>query len=169
MNQSTLNQPPVAWYKEPWPWILMAGPALVVVAGFFTLYLAIAFTDPLVVDNYYKEGLAINRVLARDNLALQRAYRADVLLNGDRTMLRVQLAGAPLPEALRVHFIHPTKAGLDELVVLRQIQPGLYEGRMHLPGTVRWDIELEDAAQSWRLTGDWFPSDDRFTLEAQRK
>jgi len=79
------------------------------------------------------------------------------------------LTGAPLPEALRAHFIHPTKAGLDELVVLRQIQPGLYEGRMHLPSTVRWDIELEDAAQTWRLTGDWFPSDDRFTLEAQRK
>ena len=21
------------WYKEPWPWILMAGPGIVVVAG----------------------------------------------------------------------------------------------------------------------------------------
>ena len=38
------------WYKEPWPWLLMAGPAIVVVAGFFTLYLAISRPDPVYTD-----------------------------------------------------------------------------------------------------------------------
>ncbi len=28
------------WYREPWPWILMAGPATVVVAGLITAWLA---------------------------------------------------------------------------------------------------------------------------------
>ena len=28
------------WYREPWPWIMMAGPAAVVVAGAVTMWLA---------------------------------------------------------------------------------------------------------------------------------
>ena len=51
-----LSQPRQAnpWYREPWPWILMAGPATVVVAGIVTAWIAVANQDPLVVDNYYK-------------------------------------------------------------------------------------------------------------------
>ena len=169
MTRPDLGRPPVPWYREPWPWILMAGPAIVVVASFVTLYLAVKHADALVVDNYYQEGLAINRVLAHDHLALQRGYRADVMLNHDRTMLRVRLTGAELPPALRVHFIHPTKGGLDEVVVAREIQPGLYEGKMQLAATRRWDIDLEDSAQTWRLTGDWYPGDDHFALEPSAK
>ena len=32
--------PAKPWYKHPWPWLLMAGPAMVVAAGFDTYYLA---------------------------------------------------------------------------------------------------------------------------------
>ena len=60
---------PRPWYREPWPWILMAGPAVVVVAGFFTLWLAVSTSDGLVVEDYYKQGLAINRVFAREDAA----------------------------------------------------------------------------------------------------
>ena len=28
------GQTPKPWYKEPWPWLLMSGPAIVVVAAF---------------------------------------------------------------------------------------------------------------------------------------
>ena len=44
------------WYKEPWPWLLMAGPAIVVVAGFITFYLAQVNAADLVSDDYYKDG-----------------------------------------------------------------------------------------------------------------
>ena len=47
----------------------MAGPFAVIVAGLFTAWLAVTRADPLVVDNYYKEGLAINQVIARDQAA----------------------------------------------------------------------------------------------------
>jgi len=39
------------WYREPWPWILMSGPAVVVVAGTVTAVIAIRTADP-VVANY---------------------------------------------------------------------------------------------------------------------
>lgn len=41
---------PKPWYREPWPWILMAGPAVVVVAGIATMVIAIRTADPLVAD-----------------------------------------------------------------------------------------------------------------------
>jgi len=38
------------WYKQFWPWFIIALPASVVVASFFTLWLAISNPDHLVVD-----------------------------------------------------------------------------------------------------------------------
>ena len=38
------------WYRHPWPWILMAGPAVVVVAGALTAIIAFQGADPLVAD-----------------------------------------------------------------------------------------------------------------------
>ena len=41
----TDRQQSKVWYKEPWPWLLMSGPLIVVVAAFATLWLA-ANTPP---------------------------------------------------------------------------------------------------------------------------
>lgn len=38
------------WYKQFWPWFIIALPASVVVASFYTLWLAISNPDPLVID-----------------------------------------------------------------------------------------------------------------------
>src|SRR5688572_9237223 len=48
------------WYKERWPWILMSGPATVIVAGIVTMWSALATADTLVVDDYYLRGITIN-------------------------------------------------------------------------------------------------------------
>jgi len=45
--ESTQTRP---WYRYPWPWIAISIPALAVVGGLFTLYLAVTHPDPLVVD-----------------------------------------------------------------------------------------------------------------------
>ena len=52
------------WYREPGPWLLMAGPFVVMVASFITLWLAIRSNDGLVSEDYYKTGMAINQTLA---------------------------------------------------------------------------------------------------------
>jgi len=124
--------------------------------------------DPLVVDNYYKEGLAINRVLERDHAAQAAGYRAQAMMSSDRRTVRLLLNGnGVLPAQLRLHFVHPTKAGLDRDALLQQTQPGWYEGRVQLPESGRWDVTVEDLEQHWRLTGQWDPAQAGFELHAR--
>ncbi len=61
------ERPARPWYREPWPWILMSGPAIVVVAGLYTFVLAATTTDTLVTEDYYRKGLEINREIACAN------------------------------------------------------------------------------------------------------
>jgi hypothetical protein len=44
------------WYRYPWPWVAIAIPAIAVIGGLYTLYLAISHPDPIVVDDgQYRE------------------------------------------------------------------------------------------------------------------
>jgi hypothetical protein len=38
------------WYREPWPWVLIAIPLLTVIASAFTFWLAVSHPDYLVVE-----------------------------------------------------------------------------------------------------------------------
>lgn len=53
------------WWRYGHVWLLIAGPAAVVLAGFATLWLAIRTPDPVLADDYYRRGLEINRSLAQ--------------------------------------------------------------------------------------------------------
>ena len=70
-----MNRPqqPDLWYREPWVLLVFGGPALVVVACGVTLYLALHFKDPLVSENYYRDGVRINQHLAEQREAARLA------------------------------------------------------------------------------------------------
>lgn len=157
-----------AWYREPWPWILMSGPFVVVVAALATAWIAVANDDPLVVDNYYKEGLAINRVLERDQAAASGGYRAELMLSQDRARVRAHLTGAT-PERLLLKLVHPTRAELDRSVELHPLQAGWYEGEIGLAEAPRWRVVLEDGQAVWRLTGEWRTREDDVLVLAPRR
>lgn len=57
--RSALREDTQPWYKEPWPWLLMAGPAIVIVACIYTIYLAFNHFDEPLVGGAYKRGLQI--------------------------------------------------------------------------------------------------------------
>lgn len=101
------------WYRHRWPWFLMAGPAIVVVAGVITLWLAIRSNDGLVADDYYKQGLAINQTTARDQQATRLGLQAELMIGGSgreiRVMLRSQTAES-LPDSLLLRVMHPTRS-----------------------------------------------------------
>lgn len=50
------------WWREPWPWILMAGPAVVIVACIITIALAVQnFSDQAITDGGLKRGLVVSK------------------------------------------------------------------------------------------------------------
>ncbi len=51
------------WWRHGHVWLLIAGPATVVVAGIATLVLAVRTPDPLVAQDYYRQGIEINKTL----------------------------------------------------------------------------------------------------------
>ncbi len=58
-KSETLDDRP--WHRQFWPWVLIAIPATTVVACAVMITLAIVTDDGLVSDDYYREGLAINK------------------------------------------------------------------------------------------------------------
>jgi len=141
-------KPDWAWTREPWPWILMSGPAAVILAGAATIWLAFASADGLVADDYYKRGLAINQVLAREDNARRLGVRASIEAAQGR--LRVTLAGAA-PEALFAQLAHATRAGHDVRLRLAPVAAGVYEAELPPLPAGRWSVVLEDPRREWRV------------------
>ena len=152
------------WYREPWPWILMSGPAAVIVAGFFTMSLAYRTEDGLVADDYYKQGLAINQVLRRSDRARELNLKATAMFSGGR--VRVVLQGEA-PPSLRLQLVHPSRANRDRSVILRVAARGVYEGIFSPSDGEARRLVLEDAGSTWRLGGLWKGNEESASLAAQ--
>ena len=135
------------WYREPWPWLLMAGPAAVLVAGAATTWIAFASADGLVAEDYYKQGLGINRRLAREDAARERGISARIELSSNITVV---LSGAA-PETLFVHLAHATRSGYDVRLRLSPTASGVYAAELPALPPGRWRIAIEDPRGTWRI------------------
>jgi hypothetical protein len=143
------------WYRELWPWLLMAGPAAVIVAGVFTAYLAVVSNDGLVADDYYKRGLAINQTLARDAAAQKLNCRARVEFEADYGRVHVSFASsAPASDLLVLRLAHAGRPALDRLLPLTTQGGGTYAAAFPALTAGRWQVTLEDTGRNWRLVGD---------------
>ena len=136
------------WYRHLWPWLLLSGPAAVLVAGAITLWIAFASADGLVADDYYKQGLAINRRLAREEEARRLGISAAVALRDER--IHVELKGQS-PDALFVQLAHATRAGYDVRLRLSPVAPGVYEAPLDSLPRGRWRVVIEDPRGTWRI------------------
>jgi len=105
MNRQLPGGDTEPWYRQFWPWFLILLPASVVVAGLTTLYIANRHADDLVVDEYYKDGLAINRQLEKKQRAEQQGIAASLVFSGSRVSARV--SGPVDAQQLRLFMSHP--------------------------------------------------------------
>jgi len=140
-----MNKP---WYRQLWPWLIISGPAAVLVAGAATIWIAFASADGLVVEDYYKQGLAINKVLAREDAAARLGISADMKIEGES--LSIILEGDQ-PEALFVHLAHATRAGLDQRLRLAREGGGRYAAQLPPLAPGRWRVVIEDPRATWRI------------------
>jgi hypothetical protein len=57
-----ISQP---WWKYGHVWLVISGPLVVVVAGVITAWIAFTQQDPVLAQDYYRQGLNINKTLAQ--------------------------------------------------------------------------------------------------------
>jgi len=143
--------PAKPWYRDRWPWLLIAGPAIVVVAGLATAWLAWSTDDGVVADDYYKRGLVINRELERSARGEALGLGALLELTPDGAVrLRLSgLADGTAPASVRAKLTNATRAGSDRVATLERGADGVYTGSMAPLPPGRWLVSVETDA--WRL------------------
>jgi hypothetical protein len=141
------------WYAEPWVWLLIALPLSAVIGGLTTIYIAVSTSDGLVVDDYYRRGKEINRDLDRDHAAATHGLEAHLRVEAAARRVTLQLSAQDytLPQSLRFAFLHPTREGFDQHLMLPSIGEGRYGGVIDALPRGNWYVQLE--ADDWRLQG----------------
>lgn len=152
-----LKTPPKPWYKQATPFLVFAGPAAVVVASLFCVYLAFSREDDLVTQNYYQSGQSINERIHED--AKTRVLGLDGKLTIDIAKGMVSLVldnpkKQTLPPVLSLDLQHPTQEKLDQHIVLSQLEPGQYQANLEKTTATRWHVTVQNQ-DAWRLEGEW--------------
>jgi len=142
--------------REPLVWLVVGIPALTVVAGFVTWWIAAQRADSDVADDHYKRGLAINRTLEREQAAQGAGLGARVEVGQDKAIaVRLQAnAETSLPEAVQLVLTHPVQAAQDRRILLLPGADGLYRSATAVETQGfegHWGLALE--GPGWRLSG----------------
>ncbi len=157
------------WYRQFWPWFLLVLPGTVVVASVSTVVLAVRHSDNLVVDDYYRDGLAINRYLAQDDEAKRLGLNAEIHFRGQDT-ISIHIAGLQnSPDHLLLHWQHPVEESLDFNTVLINEGEGNYSAQMGQFPDGRWYLTLREYRNGSADTGSWrLKSEIQLGSETQR-
>lgn len=139
------------WYRQFWPWFLIALPGSVVVAGLSTVYIAYRYSDDLVVDSYYKNGLAINIEIAKQQAAADMGVEATLRIMEQHVQIR--LAGDVHQDTLQLQLSHPLEADRDFGITLDKVAKGLYDGDIPALVSPNWHWIITSDDGSWRLDG----------------
>ena len=172
-QKSENKEQPRPWYKEPWTWGLMAGPAIVVVAGFITLWYALSVKDTLVTDDYYKEGKNIILDVERDKFASKQHLSARVYIQPNLDGAMVILNGEyDTQSKLLLTFFHNIKE--NDLTV--ELPPANGQSKQYtvafpqpLSDAKNWLVRIEDDQNKWRLEKRWNTDKDGYTFELSPK
>ncbi len=152
MNKPLPREDSEPWYRQFWPWFIFSLPAAVVVAGITTVVIANRGADDLVVDEYYKDGLAINRKLEKKERAQALGIGASLEVS-DMEIL-VKTTGQVNSPQLKLLMSHPLESDRDFIVMLVQSLPGEYRGRLQAEIAPRWHWALiNEGDNAWRLDG----------------
>lgn len=167
------------WYKEPWLLLVVGGPLTVVCASVFTGYVAFNGSDKVVAEDYYKQGLMINKDIQRDAKARAIQLAAELALDATQQKILVSVsAQASLPELIQLSIANAAADGnsVNEIVhriPLHQVAPGKYEAETKLMSQISsssvklFHIKMETS--DWRLTGDWYePAQKTLKLNAEK-
>lgn len=151
-----MNNSSRRWYKEPYVWLLIGIPMLAVIMGITFWILASRSFDGMVVDDYYRKGKQINRVLLRDQRGFQLGLSGQLIVDHDRTLATVKLnrkINFPWPKQLKLAFYHATSDKYDQDILLSHQARGTYTGKFPGIRAGIWNVQI--LTKDWRLIGRW--------------
>jgi hypothetical protein len=157
------------WYAQLWPWLLMLGPFVVLVAGGFTIWLAVTSPDAMVVDDYYVRGKTINQDLRRDQVAsaMRLTLATQYVPATGQISGSLRSAGVPLAGKIRLHLTHATLPEKD-LHLAAEVGPdGQFSMALPMLERARWQVLVESEQRDWRLNGSWkWPEQQKIDIAA---
>ena len=139
------------WYKQFWPWFLIAIPLSSVIVGSQVLRLAYDGTNSLVADDYYKEGRAINARLDKIEYAITLNIQTKLDVQTGRIALEFISGAPPTGEALKLDFFHVTQEFKDFTVLLTRDAAGIYRNNEEFPIEGKWRLRLTPLNESWKV------------------
>ncbi|ABZ76760.1 conserved hypothetical protein [Shewanella halifaxensis HAW-EB4] len=141
---------PQPWYKQFWPWFLIILPLCAVVASINLFWVAFTNQDPLVTEEYYKEGKGINIDLRKIKQAKQLGM--NYLLEFDDKYVEIsQQGGENYLAALSVSFYHPTLEERDFSQIVTADANGVYRIDLNQAIEGPWEVRIEGYDQTWRI------------------
>jgi hypothetical protein len=149
------------WYRQFWPWFLIALPTVAVVASFASLAVALRNADSLVRNDWSIAGDRINATLALEDEAVRRRITAEIRLDEPSRALHVRLAGGTLDDSAAVRLVlrHPADATRDVALTLAPRGNGLYTAAIDRELAGDWYATLSASDGTWIVTR-------RLTLES---
>jgi hypothetical protein len=158
------------WYRYGWPWFLISIPFVSMLLGGMMLYLGLSTNNSLVVDDYYKEGKAINLRIERDRIATLLGLGATLTPSLEGMVLQVSRSAPALPaslqadaaaaaadfqwpDTLQIRWVHVTQAERDGEALLRGLGGNRYLAPgVALPDSGKFRIHVQPLDDvTWRL------------------
>lgn len=138
---------PGRWYREPWPWLLMAAPAASIVLGVAMWTLAVRSDDGIVAQDYYKQGLAINQKLRHSGPPASSLWAVVQVDRDGNVRASVEGIATTAPPTIRLKLGQPSRTEL--VAVLARDAVGEYVGRIDATPGGRLTVALE--SETWRM------------------
>lgn len=141
------------WYQQFWPWFLIMLPACVVCAGITTVIIASRGADDLVADDYYKNGLSINRQIEKQQRAEHEGISASLVYSSG--VVTATFTGTEIKAAqLDLLLSHPLEADRDVKLTLLRTAANTFQVNATVSGNTSWHWILQNRHEPiWRLDG----------------
>jgi hypothetical protein len=139
------------WYKQFWPWFLIAIPCSSLIVGSMVIRFAYDGTNSLVVDDYYKEGRAINARLDKIDRAIELGITTQLNVQQGSIVLEFLSSAPESGQALKLDFFHVTLPDRDFDVLLTRDANGLYRSNVDNPIQGKWRLRLMPLDESWKV------------------
>ena len=150
------------WYRQFWPWFIIALPAASVIGGLTTLWISLQTTDSLVLRSDDGVRNATDRRIAAERFATRAGLAALVDIDRDTGAVSVVMRSGDLgtvPPELEFELAHPAFADRDRLITLQKAMPDadgnpVWVGHFTTVPDGRFYASLK-SGDTWRLSAEW--------------